>query len=94
VLPISTEAVVLALLPVVGVAAALVVALVLLDVAVVPPGGLAVELQPASANAAIAGASAAAANLGERSIMLGRNVPRFPRLDGKTAVVASAGYLL
>jgi len=68
-LPISTEAVVLALLPVVGEPAALVVAVVLLDVGVVPPGGLAVELQPASANVAIAGASATAASLEGRSIM-------------------------
>jgi hypothetical protein len=42
---------------------------VLLDVGVVPPGGLAVELQPASVNVAIAGASATAASLDERSIM-------------------------
>jgi hypothetical protein len=66
VLPISTDAVVLALVPVVGAAPALVVVVALLVVAVVePPGGLAVELQPASTKAASAGARAKAATLHE-----------------------------
>ncbi|BBX65268.1 hypothetical protein MSAS_44420 [Mycobacterium saskatchewanense] len=59
-LPISTDAVVLApLLPVVGAAPALVVDVGLLVVVVdEPPGGLAVELQPASASPAQADAAA------------------------------------
>src|SRR6516165_11714273 len=73
------EAVVLSPLVLVGAAPALVVAVVLLLVAgVVPPGGLAVELHPASTNAAAAGATASAASLDEWSVTKARIDPRFP----------------
>jgi hypothetical protein len=70
--------VVLAPLVPVGPAAPLVVVAVLfVVVAVVPPGGLAVELQPASTKATAAGARASAASLDERSVMWSRIDPRF-----------------
>jgi hypothetical protein len=81
VFPISTEAVVLALVPVVGAAPALVVVVALLFLAVLaPPGGLAVELQPASTKAATAGARTTAASLDEWSVMWARIATRFPSL--------------
>src|ERR1700758_3399327 len=67
------------------------VALALLAVVVVEPaGGLAVELHPASTNAATVGARVSAASLDEWSVLCARIYPRFPSVgfDG------SAGYLL
>jgi hypothetical protein len=67
VFPISTDAVVLAPLVLVGAAPPPVVAVepLVFDVVVAPPGGLAVELQPATTKAATAGARASAASLDE-----------------------------
>jgi hypothetical protein len=70
VLPISMDAVVLApLVPVVGAALALVVALLFVVVVDEPAGGLAVELQPDSTMAAAAGVTASTAKRCERSRM-------------------------
>jgi hypothetical protein len=82
VFPISTEAVVLgAVEAVVGAAPALVVAVAWDVVAVVPAGGLAVELQAVSPKAvATAGASASATSRDECSVMQARIVSQFLRV--------------